>query len=93
MPIIECMIDTPFWLKISGCKVKVNMEKSHTQQSVTAQISDLKAMVAGDMATNGKDIDLGQILEVPTSPQLERKVLMKIDFMWDHTVPLYVISC
>lgn len=57
------------------------MEKSHTQQSVTAQISDLKAMVAGDMATNCKDLDLGQILDVATSPQLERKVLMKIDFM------------
>lgn len=44
-------------------------------------MSDLKAMVAGDMSNTGKDIDLGQILELETSPQLERKVLMKIDFM------------
>lgn len=38
-------------------------------------------MVAGDMTAGSKDIDLGQILEVETSPQLERKVLMKVDFM------------
>ncbi|PCG91071.1 Major facilitator superfamily domain, general substrate transporter [Penicillium occitanis (nom. inval.)] len=57
------------------------MEKTHAQLSATTQVSDLKAMVAGDMATNNKDIDLGQILGVTTSPQLERKVLMKIDFI------------
>lgn len=57
------------------------MEKTHAQLSATTQISDLKAMVAGDMATDSKDVDLGQILEVATSPQLERRVLMKIDFM------------
>ncbi|KUL85046.1 hypothetical protein ZTR_07774 [Talaromyces verruculosus] len=57
------------------------MEKTHAQLYATTQVSDLKAMVAGDMATNSKDIDLGQILEVATSPQLERKVLMKIDFI------------
>lgn len=38
-------------------------------------------MVADDMANTGRDIDLGQILEVETSPYLERKILMKIDFM------------
>ena len=63
------------------------MEKTHAQLSATTQVSDLKAMVAGDMATNSKDIDLGQILEVATSPQLERKVLMKIDFMSVLTCP------
>lgn len=57
------------------------MEKTHAQLSATTQISDFKAMVAGDMATDSKDVDLGQILEVATSPQLERRVLMKIDFM------------
>lgn len=64
------------------------MEKIHAQQSATTQISDLKAMVAGDMSTTDKDIDLGQILEVETSPQLERKVLMKIDFMSVQSIPL-----
>lgn len=64
------------------------MEKTHAQLSATTQVSDLKAMVAGDMATNSKDIDLGQILEVATSPQLERKVLMKIDFMSVLTCPI-----
>lgn len=38
-------------------------------------------MVVDDMGNTGRDIDLGQILEVETSPQLERKILMKIDFM------------
>lgn len=57
------------------------MEKTHAEQSATRQISDLKAMVADDMGNTGRDIDLGQILEVETSPQLERKILMKIDFM------------
>jgi hypothetical protein len=64
------------------------MEKIHAQQSATTQISDLKAMVAGDMSITGKDIDLGQILEVETSPQLERKVLMKVDFMSVQSIPL-----
>lgn len=57
------------------------MEKTHAQQPAVTQISDLKSMVVADMASADKDIDLGQILEVETSPQLERKVLMKIDFM------------
>lgn len=57
------------------------MEKTHAEQSAPTQISDLKAMVADDMANTGRDIDLGQILEVETSPYLERKILMKIDFM------------
>lgn len=57
------------------------MEKTRAEQSAPTQISDLKAMVADDMANTGRDIDLGQILEVETSPYLERKILMKIDFM------------
>jgi hypothetical protein len=68
------------------------MEKIHAEQSATTQISDLKAMVASDMAAGSKDIDLGQILEVETSPQLERKVLAKIDFMSVPSARLYTIG-
>ncbi|EEA23287.1 hypothetical protein TMatcc_002144 [Talaromyces marneffei ATCC 18224] len=57
------------------------MEKVHELPSETTQISDLKDMAASEMATDGKDIDLGQILQVETSPELERRVLMKIDYI------------
>ncbi|EED14772.1 allantoate permease, putative [Talaromyces stipitatus ATCC 10500] len=57
------------------------MKKTHVEPSTTAEISNLKDMVASDMADGKKDIDLGQILEVQTSPQLERRVLLKIDYI------------
>lgn len=65
--------------------MSTNMEKVHELPSETTQISDLKDMAASEMATDGKDIDLGQILQVETSPELERRVLMKIDYMSVHS--------
>ncbi|CRG86947.1 putative transporter C460,05 [Talaromyces islandicus] len=43
--------------------------------------SDLKVMTGDSILNEGKDIDLGQILEVESSPNLEQKVLRKIDFI------------
>jgi hypothetical protein len=59
------------------------MEKVHPQPANT-QASDLKVMTGNSILNEGKDIDLGQILEVDSSPQLEQKVLWKIDFMYNH---------
>lgn len=60
------------------------MEKAHPLQPANTHTSNLKVMTGDSMLNGGKDIDIGQILEVESSPRLEQKVLRKIDFMYGH---------
>ncbi|KAH8691601.1 putative allantoate permease [Talaromyces proteolyticus] len=57
------------------------MEKKDPHQSTEMRATDLKAMVENHSFSEGKDIDLGRILEVETTPRIERKVLWKIDWI------------
>jgi hypothetical protein len=67
------------------------MEKMDPPQPANTHPSDLKVMTGDSILNEGKDIDLGQILEVESSPRLEQKVLRKIDFMYSHFSHLHII--
>lgn len=68
---------------------KRKMEKIVVQDNVPeAEIPNMKALVLETTDRITGDIDLGQILEVSATPEEERRVLRKIDYLCVSTVLL-----
>jgi hypothetical protein len=52
------------------------MEKQHSPPDVNADMAKL-----GVEASTARDVDFGQVLEVESTPELQRKVLLKLDLL------------
>lgn len=54
-------------------------EKDSRQVEPSPEKDDLK----GNPSPTKRDVDLGQMLEMDVSPEEERKVLLKLDILYD----------
>jgi hypothetical protein len=44
-------------------------------------------LLKADPNPTTRDVDLGQVLGTSTTPEMERKVLWKLDLLWDAPIP------